>query len=428
LGQLLSTFRLWGQFASKIEGMSDGTTGKATLIATFYCNRDKEGVEQIHRRLYQALASSPQTTIPDDWQDPATATLLRRFNPPAAHDTAIVQLALNASGTTAGGWESMCRHLEDALEVGKDDALHMDGFWGYTLIYQAALTPGADADWTLNNLLPVIKRLGSSESLKEPLTHADMSGGRAWLMEIPVEGDGVAAATVYVALGSSDKEREFVRETLYGPDAVLLMPDLIAHKGYHQMRQYRGGDVQNKYEASLDDLREPTGKLLGDLREQTVETGTFDNLALKYNDLARVVPALNELRISLARQLHNYDRWQAQLEDNDVVDYHRDHLETATQELELMVAEGRDALEVADKAVAMAQVQIDKAQERGQRRTQTLLAVLAVALAVPQLVNQEAANALIELDYSTLLLVGVQTLITLGVAVLVAIIVKWFIV
>jgi hypothetical protein len=46
---------------------------------------------------------------------------------------------------------------------------------------------------------------------------------------------------VYLALCPSDKEEEFVRTVILGVDAALLMPDLITHKAYHQMRQYRGG-------------------------------------------------------------------------------------------------------------------------------------------------------------------------------------------
>jgi uncharacterized membrane protein YidH (DUF202 family) len=76
-----------------------------------------------------------------------------------------------------------------------------------------------------------------------------------------------------------------------------------------------------------------------------------------------------------------------QLGGNDIVEYHYRHLETASRELELLVAEGQSALRVADKALSMAQVQIDKAQESNQRVISLLLAVVSVALAAPALVK-----------------------------------------
>jgi hypothetical protein len=206
-----------------------------------------------------------------------------------------------------------------------------------------------------------------------------MSGGRAWLVHVPLRGDSKVAATALVALSPPNREEAF-KSALFGP--MLLMSDLIAHKGYSLMRDYRG-ELQQSYKNKLKDFWEVSAELLDDLEGQMQRSGKLDEVARWYSTLASVVSKFHRMSISMAQQLHNYDRWLVQEEDNAIVEYHYRHLETANREL--LVAQGRDALEVADKALSMARVEVDKAQQSNQRLISLLLAVVSAGLAAPNL-------------------------------------------
>lgn len=213
------------------------------------------------------------------------------------------------------------------------------------------------------------------------------------MLDIPLQGEGLDTATVYVALSPPNQEDAFMNALFGRPSAMLFVPELIAHKGYHQMPQHRGGDLPHLYKTSVESLRQTTGRLLSDLGGR--RTDGLDELARKYNLLVPVASELRGLHISLLRQSHNYDRWRGRIGGNDITDYHRDRLETATLELELKVEELQHALETADKAVSMAQVKVDEAQERGQLRIEAMLAAAGVALALSHLLEPETISALL---------------------------------
>jgi hypothetical protein len=129
--------------------------------------------------------------------------------------------------------------------------------------------------------------------------------------------------------------------------------------------------------------------VLNDLGQQSsMKTSQLEDLGRKANGLAIVFSVFNELRGSMTLHLHNYDRWAAKLKNNSIIKFHRKHLETANLELELMIAQGRDALEAAAAAMSLA-------QERRQLRIEALLAAAGVALALPHLLDYEATLALL---------------------------------
>lgn len=381
----------------------------AALIATFYGPRG--GMQEMVRRL--------------------AGMNIQVFDPPAAHDTTIVQVALNAAGAADQAWIAMRQQLENVLKTDTE----LEGIWGYTLVYQAVLAANITiSDPALCELLPAAQRLQPTPSdVQQTLAHADVLGGRLWLVDIPIHSDGLKAATVYVALGPPDQENELILEVLYGLGAALLMPDLIAHKGYHQMRQYRLGSWVNRYETAVGAVRERTSRLLDTPEQERKTTEELDGLARAYDRLVSIIPDMDALRISLIQQLHNYDWWQDRANGGNVLSFHRSHLETAVRELELLVAKGQSALEVAGTTVEMVQARLDKEREGQRQRVETLLAVVAVALAVPQLIDREAASSLLYLigvatpsgSAGTLALLGVQVGITLAVALLAGLTVKW---
>lgn len=386
---------------SAINATSGETTaGQAALIATFYGPRGASPTRSLHEQLYRSLARTPEAMgIPDHWDD--NDTFLDRFDPPAAPDTTVIQLALNAPGSAPSAWETMRRQLEnllDAIWPELENLLEATGlasaWWGYTLTYQAVLASGADP--VLEELLPAIRRLHSSESL-QPLAQAEMSGGKVWLLGIPTHDDGLAAATIYVALSPSDKEGTLMT-AIYGPAASLLMPDLISHKGYHQMRQYRGGNVRHRFEEGIKSIQKTSNELLESGVDQTVETNAgFEDLVRAYPRLIPVISILKELHISLVQQLHNYDRWRTQIKGNNVIEYHRGHLEMATSELELLVKQCQNAIDTADMAVSMARDQVSEVQANRQWWIATLLGVVGLAVSLRGILAREDVEELLGL-------------------------------
>lgn len=410
-------------------GASDATgaptASAAALIATFYGRRDRVPP------LAEALARS--FGLPFSWVDPDTQTVLRSFDPPTAHDTAVVQLVLNEPGPAGPTWTTMRGRLEQILA---DDAA-LEAIWGYTLIYQADLAPGVAGERALAKLLPTVRRLHSERPASpQPLARADVAGGQLWLIDVPLQDEGLQAATVYVALGPPDPDNRLVREVVYGsigPDAALLMPDLIAHKGYHQMRQYRRDDLVLRYRDKIEALGQTTERLLEDPTGASGPTGELKRLAGEYQSLASVVGFLDQLRIALARQVANANWWRERAGLGDVAEWHHSHLEMDLLEVELLIAEGERPLETTGTAVEVVRTELDRLRQDRQRLIQTLLTAIAAALAFSPMITPVAAGRLLELTgvpapdggHDTLLVLAAQGSVTLAMMLVVGFL-AWF--
>lgn len=364
----------------------------AALIATFYGKRGR--LQSLQDRLVQELNLSPLGH--NDYTNTANNNFLRLFDPPAAsaHDTTIVQLAVNMPGSVGDAWTGMREQLEKILP--SDEIL--SDIWGYTLIYQAELVQGVTSAAAQDELLPVVRRLYSPPS-EHPrkLAETDMAGGWIGLTDIPLQGDGLKAATVYMALSQPDTNNQLVREVLYNPAAALLMVDLIAHKGYHQMRQYRLGDLIDRYRQQMQTLLEQTDDCLKNPTQAIESTAQLDALGKEYSSLVIAVAYLHELQVSLIRQQSNFNWWCRQAGGGDIVTFHQQYLEEASQELELLVAEGQHPLEAAKMTVDVMGAKLDKEQERKQQRIETILAAAAAVLGILALIDKEAAEGLLEL-------------------------------
>ena len=219
-----------------------------------------------------------------------------------------------------------------------------------------------------------------------------------------------------------------MNEVLYGKAASLLMPDLIAHKGYYESRQFRFPDFDSHYGETIEDMQETTDKVLEELGQEIDATDELDDLARDYGLLVEVVATLGQLRLALDRHLRNYELWCAQ--DGVVMfDYHRRQLSAAVHELELLIAEGQNALEAAATAVDMMQTQLSKTEEDRRQLRDALLAFFALALALPEMIDREATRALLqwlgmELKPDDILpLLAAQAAIIFGVALLVGLLV-----
>ena len=318
---------------------------EAALIANFYGERGR--LHALIDRLTQGLDLSPLR--PGRYVNKASVAQLDHFDPPAisAHDSTIVQLSLNAPGAVESAWQMMRTQLAAILP---DDAV-LEGVWGYTLIYQAEMAQGVLPSSALDQVLSAAQGLSTSASeCPQMLTKTDMPGGWIGLVALPLEGNGLKAATVYVALSQPDSNYQLVRDVLYNPTAALLMADLIAHKGYYQVRQYRLGDVPDRYRQRMDALRTRAGDILLNLPAGTTDLSELDALGRQYSALIVEVANLHSLQVGLARQVDNYTWWYKQAGEGEVVGYHQHFLEVALRELSLMVDEGQRPLEAAKMA------------------------------------------------------------------------------
>jgi hypothetical protein len=361
-------------------------TRKAALFVSFYVPLVTAST------LRQRLETLTQTSdaIPDDGHNLASGALVQVVDPPVDNEAKIVRLILSAEGDTVTAWQTMGRELRrilDALDLSLD-------WWGYTVIYQAVLNEGIDPNSAFNQLLPAIRRVYSADHLR-PLAQADLSDGRMWLLAIPERGDGVSAATIYVVLCPPEREQAHTKALL---EPSFLMVDLIAHKGYSLKRQY-GGGAQQAYGEKLDALWNASDELVGDSDLPRQDSGNGDEVARAYNRVLGDVSKLRRIRGSIARELHDYESWHRQTVRNDIVEYHYGRLKEGDRELDMLVMQGQDALEVVRTVTPRAQTaqadvtQSEEAQAEARRRVvESVLAVAGAALAVPELVNQNAAR------------------------------------
>jgi hypothetical protein len=373
------------------------TVGNAALIATFYGPRQSEHAARLQtvvQGLCAALALESAAPGGDLWQnlEPDRETLMQRFDPPAAHDATVVQLALNEPGDAATAWLALRQRLEPHLS----ESL-LAGVWGYSLVYQAETTEGSDPTARdLAPLLAVTRRPGDeSGAAIQVLAEAKVSGGKIWLLDVPLEGQGVQAATVYLAIGPAAQSHEFVQKVLLGPGATLLMPDLIAHKGYHQARQVKQGDFWKGYRDHIEAMQTYSHQLLSTPGPAKQTAQTLDKLARAHERLTLTLSHLGRLYVSLERQVHNFAWWVDVSLNGNLLPYHRSHLESAARELDLMLTEGRLVLESSGAVVGIVSARLEASREQKQQAVGTLLAVLGVVLAVPQILDREAVATIL---------------------------------
>ena len=422
------------------------TAKEAALIATFYGSREKGRLQSLVDLLCEKLSLVPLTEqvdgrerkIADNWINENGPSLLARFDPAAASDTTVVQLALNHGGEVASAWADLCKRL--SLAVDKES---LKAIRAYTLIYQAVSDDLPEADQasihpTLERLLAHAQPLHTEPKTSAAiLAHAKVKGGQVWLLKLPLERDGVEAATVYVALAGSKQQDQLIEQVLYGSQAQLLMPDLIAHKAYHQRRQYHQNEVKQNYEHFAKHLRQSADNLLAASNTQA-NARHIKNLEQDYRRFMRALPEFRELRLSMARQQHNFERWQSQLQhEGDLLTLHYNHIETICRELDILLDKGEDTQTAVETTIRILQSDLQQAAQQRERTFQYWLALIGIMLAGPQFVSESVAKQLLRYvninqswgTYEGFLVLGLQIIGTMVVGVLMWLIVslfRWF--
>ena len=353
------------------------------LFATF-CYTDGVGgtAHDKAQKLVEHIVASPQLGLkpdhdnPDKFQSdcnpvpeavegedttPNFHGSLTSFTPIVAHaqDTRIVQLVLSDIPEDAPATDAF-KGMLDQLEPLLNDQT-IGEITGYTLTYQAVVPEPANEKQTFSDMLATLKLEELITSAKRPhlpanpipLAETFVLGkkGKVWLINIPnlndpTLGNQLEKGTVYLALSLRQANDDIVNQVIYQQNADLFMPDLIAHKGYHQIRQYRLYGEQEQISSQIRSLVGQTTEPL-----QTPKKGILERLRSKigrqqipYDQLPALIAQLDRVRISLDRQIHNYDLWAKGVSGGDVLDYHASQLQTMLKELELMIKEGERAI------------------------------------------------------------------------------------
>ncbi|MDM8529277.1 hypothetical protein QUF58_13865 [Anaerolineales bacterium HSG24] len=425
--------------------ISENELTEATLFITLYINRQQK---EIANKLVNYLSSEPSPLIPFDmpfkaWQNQEETKFLFYFDIPTTSDTSVIQLVLNDDQAVKTAWDAMYKKLIGILadqtlkaQVGfADDQLLRELGWGYSLVYQARLATENSIDLStadLDNLLPAIR----SPSIPEddtpyPLAKTQIADNWLWLLDIPDDDDGLAAGMVYLALNPTEAEANYFDEqVLVGPVATFLMPDLIAHKGYHEMRQYQPGSIIKDYNQQLKYLRGVAGQMLSQIKPAALglsdemlkqvkpeQLGLPAGSTIEAKDMPTQygyvvgtrLPSFDDLRVAIARQLDNYQQWWQkdtaenaqhqpilkELGDDEILAYHQSKLQTAYSELQLLVDEGNNAINAVRAAVEATRTQAELRREQQQRWFDLLLIAIGTGLATAQIVDANAAKALL---------------------------------
>jgi len=338
---------------------------QAGLFVTFYGQKGKLNplVELFRNR----FSLKPRPGHENFWEDltPGKEISLALFEKPSgfAHDTAIVQLVLNEPGEASTAWGCMQTRLEQTGFQEELDNLHDQGFfWGYTRVYEAIKK---DPSFDFTNFL----------------AQAEVMNGHLWLLAIPMGEEGIKAAMDYVALVPEDQNNPLVTEVLCGPGAALLAPDLIAHKGYYHIRQYRVGGYKEFYEGQAKLLREALPSLMNDVSidsKKMIKTSRLVYLS---------IPLFDTIRVAISQQLYNYNLAQESntlLKNGDLLSYHYGQLKTAFDEIKLLADFGRSTTDVV-------RIEIERANEESNQNRDFLLNIIAIVFAIPQFISSDIA-------------------------------------
>ncbi len=391
--------------------MSVLVTSKATLVACFICKKqpDKgdEPADALWKMLLQEFELDPVPNRSGRWQNTGTTNWLVQRD--LASDVAYFILALNApivEQRAESAWDDLRAKLEAALP-----AVRLQGLVGYTLIYQGELgtesTPAdAYAQAARHALALHATPLPAGSVPSKALATSNESSGTLWLLATP-RRNLADRATVYLALGPADRADELVVRLLLSTERVLL-PDLIAHKAYYHIRQYRAPLVGpppetllDRYRAELAGLRAQAGRLRAAAVSGAAPTTDLSDAINRHNRLADAHLRFDELRVALAQQRHNYGTAITTANLGGVGQCHQLTIEAAHDELTMLVDEGVRPLEAARAAIELVRAALERENQQQQvqasNRQQVvglLIAIAAAGLTVAQVMNLQVVAAL----------------------------------
>jgi len=366
----------------------ENLTKDAALIATFYGKKAKLGplLEKI-KATFGDLKRYEEGRELFYFDHKGQEIVLERFtvagNP--AHDTEFVQLSLNEPGPASEAWGKLLQRLESCdLKALLATFSDQDYFWGYSLVYQAVSDQLAPAE-ALPLLGPVMRGSYTPEIRLQPLATTKVleGGGEVWLMDVPLTGKGLEAATVYGAIVTPE-QNDALNKLLCGKGAPLLIPDLIAHKGYYHIRQYQRKEWRTGYKEAVKKLRTSAGEAI---YQQVLgsEAKNLEQLKQTFAVLPNLLNHLDPLLTILSMQQYNYDMWPINADLKPILDYHRRHLGNGLAELKVLREMGENALKVTNTALKFVQTEQDQMREQREHNLERLLTFCGLAIGLSQI-------------------------------------------
>jgi len=359
--------------------------GRAALIATFFCKADSPLASELWQRLTGEASGLALVRVSDDLYQ--NVRLRRRLTrSPILDDTRIIQLFLNEEEAAPRGWavafETLMRALSNLLDERGD-------LWGYSLCYQSAIT-AQEGDIEAQRSL-----LRKAFPDNEHTFAGEWPFGRLWLLARP-QGDGLQASTMYVLLGPAEREEQAVREFLAVPEGIHPRLELSLHKACYHGRQY-GPTSQDRVARGIQALQMATDALLTSphgLAEAGREEQELDQLAGRYANLTSVTAHLRHLRNSVQinlRSLHAVvEEWGEPA--RSWWRLHEGPLGRVIEQLDYDLEYAQPTLEAARAAAEVLRARFAAAEARAESRTNLWLALVGLALAVGQIVDQDMAN------------------------------------
>jgi len=173
--------------------------------------------------------------------------------------------------------------------------------------------------------------------------------------------------------------------------------DLIAHKAYYERRQFVSQPTTSElalrkaYKKHIGELRDTISPFLG----SPAKPKNFKILKSKYEQLLLATSILDEPRLSLAQQLTNYEWWQKQLDMGQLAEYHHRQIDITLKEVELLIDKGQRMLHATQTTIQMEQAELSQKRDERETLIAVLIGILGVALAVSQIIDPTAAEALL---------------------------------
>jgi len=202
-------------------------------------------------------------------------------------------------------------------------------------------------------------------------------------MDVPLTGKGLEAATVYGAIVTPE-QNDALNKLLCGKGAPLLIPDLIAHKGYYHIRQYQRKEWRTGYKEAVKKLRTSAGEAI---YQQVLgsEAKNLEQLKQTFAVLPNLLNHLDPLLTILSMQQYNYDMWPINADLKPILDYHRRHLGNGLAELKVLREMGENALKVTNTALKFVQTEQDQMREQREHNLERLLTFCGLAIGLSQI-------------------------------------------
>jgi hypothetical protein len=386
----------------------DSIATESTLIATFFGEKGRLGslmawAERTyggHEGMQLATLEGGDRHIYHTTSEAGESILLEQVQLPGvvALDTDAIQLILNEGGAASEAWPSLLKRLQANNLREVLGRLHEDdAFWGYSLVYQAVLSEGYSLQDGIETLGWVARSPAMREQTPVPLASTalqeeEQTLGRLWLMDIPYEGKGLDAATVYAMLvvGQDDENRQknsdkLLNQYFLGRTGVLLLPDLVAHKSYYYVRQYHDPPFVKEYKKYVRELRNQSSEVLSrQMRHPLPKDESFHLLKTRYAKLLKYTSILRDLQLSMEEQHANYEQVR-QVGVAEILNYHKEHIDNASDFLQHLIDMGDNALEKTRTVIEFVQIDIEHTEERRERSVTLLLAIVGAAVAIPEL-------------------------------------------